>query len=341
MTKIQGTKLLLYVLPMLMLAQLCFALDQDVFIDINATSVTKLVAVNSSFGDLQMLPGYEYSSDLSVNWAVPDSALADIIVDKVTVFVKMQTDEKSSQFYFKDNGTRKNETFFTLDCAVANGSCSPGFKLSQTVKLYTTLVDILATNHSGMIWVMASLRPFSDFEPIYNQSIDLGKQVDAFRNALTTLNISDINRTALNTSLDEVQSLLDVYHVDEAKAKLDEIKPAMGINNDLFSGISLTIASLGGNFADLVKDPPLLAALVISLIILITAMFLKLRFGTKLAICGVSLIAVIVAFMRLADAPIIIAAELIFAALPLAVVSLWRKDSRSRASYRLSDDYGE
>lgn len=341
MATIQSEKLLLYVLSMLMLAHLCLALDQDVFIDVNATSVTKLVAVNASFIDMQMLPGYEYSSDLSVNWAVPDSALAGIVADKVTVFVKVQTDEKSSQFYFKDNGTRRNETFFTLDCAVSGGLCSPGSKLSQTVRMYTTLVDISPSNGPGMVWVLASLKPFSEFEPIYNESIDLGKQVSSLRDALSTLNISDINRTALNTSLGEVRSLLDTYHVDEAKAKLNEIKPAMGINSDLFSGLSLAIASLGGNFAELVKDLPNFAALLIGLAILVVAMLCKLRFGSKLAISAVSLIAVVAAFMKLIDAPILIAAELLFAALPLAVVSLWRRNSRSRASYRLSDEYGE
>jgi len=337
----QGTKLLLYMLPILMLAQLCYALDQDVFIDVNVTSITKLVAVNSSFGDLRMLPGYEYSSDLSVNWAIPDSALAGIVADKVTIFVKVQTDGKSSQFYFKDNSTRRNETFLTLECAVSGGSCSPDSKLSQTVKIYTTLIDVSPSNGSGMIWVMASIKPFSEFEPVYNESIDLGKQVDALKNALSTLNISDINKTVLNTSLDDVRSLLDTYRVDEAKVKLNEIKPAMGINSDLFSGLSLAIASLGGNFAELIKDLPYFAALLIGLAIFVAAIVCKLRFGTKLAISTVSLIAVVAAFMKLVDAPILIVAELVLAALPLAIVSLWRRNSKSRASYRLSDEYNE
>ena len=341
MTTKQRTKLLLHLSLMLMLAQLCYALDQDVFIDVNAIPVTKLVAINSSFVDMQMLPGYEYSSDLSVNWAVPDSALAGIVADNVMVFVKVQTDEKSSQFYFKDNGTRRNETFLTLGCVVSGGSCSSGSKLSQTVKIYTTLVDVSPSNGSGMIWVLASLKPFSEFEPIYNESIDLSKQVDSLRDALSTLNISDINRTVLNTSLDDVQSLLEAYHVDEAKAKLNEIKPAMGINSDLLSGLSLAIAALGGNFAELIKDIPNFAALLIGLAIFIAAILCKLRFGTKLAISAMSLIAVVAAFMKLVDAPIIIAAELILAALPLAVVSLWRRNSKSRASYRLSDEYGD
>ena len=341
MATTQRTRLLLYMFPMLMLAQLCHALDQDVFIDVNATSITRLVAVNASFGDMQMLPGYEYSSDLSVNWAVPDSALAGIVADNVTVFVKVQTDEKSSQFYFKDNGTKRNETFFTLECVVSGGLCSPESKLSQNVKIYITLVDVSPSNGSGMVWVLASLKPFSEFEPIYNESIDLGKQVDALRNVLSTLNISDINKTALNTSLDDVQSLLDVYHVDEAKAKLNEIKPAMGINSDLFSGLSLAIASLGGNFAELIKDLPHFVALLIGLAIFIAALVSKLRFGTKLAISTMSLIAVVAAFMKLVDAPMLIVAELVLAALSFAIVSLWRRNSKSRASYRLSDEYGE
>jgi hypothetical protein len=290
---------------------------------------------------MQMLPGYEYSSDLSVNWAVPDSALVGIVADKVMIFVKVQTDGKSSQFYFKDNRTRRNETFLTLECVVSGGSCSSGSKLSQTVRIYTTLVDVSPSNGSGMIWVLASLKPFSEFEPIYNESINLGKQVDLLRDALSILNLSDVNRTVLNTSLDDVQSLLEAYHVDEAKAKLDEIKPAMGINSDLFSGLSLMIASLGGNFAELIKDLPYFVALLIGLAIFIAAIVCKLRFGTKLAISAVSLIAIVAAFMKLVDAPMLIVAELVLAALSLAIVSLWRRNSKSRASYRVSDEYGD
>ncbi|VVB73713.1 Uncharacterised protein [uncultured archaeon] len=329
------------IFALLVLAQLCCALDQDVFVDINATSVTRLIAVNASFGDMQMLPGYEYSSDLAVNWAVPDSALVGIAADRVTVFVEVQVGENSSQFYFKDNGARRNETFLTLDCAVANGLCSGGSNLSRTVKLYTTLADVSSSNDSGMLWVMASLKPFSEFEPIYNESVDLGKQVDSLRDALASLNISDVNKSIINSSLDEVQSLLTTYHVDEAKAKLDEIKPAMGVSTDLFGGLSLAIASLGGNFAELAKDLPLFAALAIGLVIFAAALLSKLRFGTKLAISAVSLAAMVAAYMKLVDAPMLIAAELVLAALPLAIVMLWRKNSRSRASYRLSDEYGE
>jgi len=329
---------LLSFISLLFMVQLCSAVSQDVSIDINATSVTRLIAVNASFGDMQMIPGYEYSSDIIVDWAVPNSALSGIAADKVAVFVKARMDENSSQFYFKDNGIRTNETFFTLNCAVSVASCSSQSKLSQTIRLYTTLTDIVSSNRSGTLWVLASLKPFEEFEPIYNESIDLGKEVDSLRRTLTSLNISDTNKTSLNQSLDDVQSLLNSYHVDEAKAKLDEIKPALGVPNGLLWDLSLSLSFLETGLGSLLGNIPYLLAFMLGVAVFLAAVMCKLRLGTKAAIVLVALAAVAAAFMRLVDAPLLIVGEVLLGALPLAILCFWRKKSGRKPGYRENDD---
>lgn len=327
-------------LLLLLLQSVSFA-DQAVSVEVNATAVTRLISVNVSSEGMQMLPGYEYASDLIFDWAVPDSALKGITEPKVDVFVKVRVEGNDSRFYFKDDGVRRNETMFVLFCSVSGVSCGNGSKLAHAVKLYTTLADPSSANGSGTLSVMASLKPFSEFEPIYTESLNLGEQVEMLKSRLASMNLSETNLTVLNESLDNVSQMVSSYNIDEAKAKLEEIKPALGVASHPLNDLSFSLSFLGLGFNSLLGDIPYLLAFILGAVIFVVAVLCKLRSGSRIAIGLVSLIAVAAAFMKLVDAPLLIGGELVLAALPLAVICFWRRNSKSKASYRMSDDWGE
>jgi hypothetical protein len=134
---------------------------QSAVVEASLTEVSKLIEVRGSLNWLEALPGHEYSSQITVSWAIPESALQGLASSEVVVYVEVEK-RLGSQLYFKEGGEAVDTLYFNLTCRNANGSCGAGSVLSRDVAVYSELPYGGNVSPSNAVLVNASLEPFDD-----------------------------------------------------------------------------------------------------------------------------------------------------------------------------------
>lgn len=143
---------------LLMLAPLSFAISsQQESVQLTVTEVSDLVKVDGALDFSQLLPGYEYSTSLTVRWNVPASALKNIKTEKVPLYVRITPNSADSWVYF-DGGSKKLD--FVFACIVRDSACSPESVLSKNIEVYMRAPKNAPYPHSDGITANASLSPF-------------------------------------------------------------------------------------------------------------------------------------------------------------------------------------
>lgn len=141
-----------------MLAQLSFAIsNQQESVSMSVTEVSNLVKLDGSLDFSQFLPGYNYSTNLTVRWNVPQAALMNINAEKVPLYVRITPKSADSWIYF-DGGKRSLD--FILSCVVKDDSCSQASVLSSNFAVRISPPKNAAYPHDDGIIANASLAPF-------------------------------------------------------------------------------------------------------------------------------------------------------------------------------------
>jgi len=156
-------------------AALAFAVGyEEHTLSFPVSEVPGLISVSTNINTTGLLPGYEYSYNLTVRWAVPAGSLANINADSATVFVKVRPAANASDVYFRDGALGANEStrYFMLHCVIRNGSCASGSTLSQSAPVYYFLTPGANISQEQLV-VSAQLVPFANESEIAraNQSI--------------------------------------------------------------------------------------------------------------------------------------------------------------------------
>jgi len=150
-------------LILLMLAQVSFAIsNQQESMGLSVTEVSNLVTVDGALDFSQLLPGYNYSTSLTVRWNVPQAALKNINAKIVPLYVRITPKSSGSWLYF-EGGQRSLE--FTLSCLVEDDSCSKASALSSSFAVRISSSKDAAYPHDDGIIVNASLIPFESAAP--------------------------------------------------------------------------------------------------------------------------------------------------------------------------------
>lgn len=143
--------------PFVILLLLFTAFAEDIEVDI--TTISDLVTVNSSIDFTKLIPGYDYSGQLSINWAIPEKSIERIHANEIPVYVLLSTSENNT-IYFIYEGKSYKRLPLTLLCIVSNGTCSDGSVLTRTVEVRAKPLN--GTTAKEMISVNASLTPFEE-----------------------------------------------------------------------------------------------------------------------------------------------------------------------------------
>lgn len=99
-------------------------------VQLNLSSVQKLVDYEYNFNFSQLIPGQLYNGSIRARFAVPDAALAGLEGKSVFVKISASADPNSSVFFPVLSGVQSKEAQIYLRCDVANGSCANSSVLS-------------------------------------------------------------------------------------------------------------------------------------------------------------------------------------------------------------------
>ena len=106
-------------------------------LSLNLSYIERLVTYQGNVHFTELIPGALYNGTITVNWAVPASALSGINAQTLAVKVTAITPENSSVF-FPIGNTQAKEAVAYLQCKIANGACSNGSVLSVDIPIATS-----------------------------------------------------------------------------------------------------------------------------------------------------------------------------------------------------------
>ena len=229
---------------------------------LNVSYVERLVTYQQNMDFNEIIPGALYNGSITVNWAVPPSALSGIGTDSLAVKVTATVPENSSVF-FPMGSAQARETSVYLECKIVGGECSNASTLSATIPL------------------AASARP--------NASLSEA------RISLRSETVSSVPASylaALNEAGAIFESLKKMFYQNSTIRAISN-ESAAAASSD-FGGLNLSLGSQGnsaqngsGNFLDSLKpvgdsqDPlsflrenPIISILALIIVIVITGAYL-------------------------------------------------------------------
>ena len=101
---------------------------------LNVSYIERLVTYQQNTDFTELIPGALYNGTITVNWAIPPSALSGIGTDSLVVKVTAAVPENSSVF-FPVGGAQANETSVYLECRIADGICANGSIISASIPI--------------------------------------------------------------------------------------------------------------------------------------------------------------------------------------------------------------
>jgi hypothetical protein len=93
-------------------------------IEVNLTTIEKLVDYSLSMPHSGIIPSASYNGSINASFAIPDSALAGLEGRQVSIRVTASAQENSSIYFPGEFGTRSKNAEAYLRCDVENGTCA-------------------------------------------------------------------------------------------------------------------------------------------------------------------------------------------------------------------------
>lgn len=93
-------------------------------IDVNLTTIEKLVDYSFSMPTEGVLPSASYNGSINASFAVPNSALAGLEGKQVAIRIEASAEGNSSIYFPSAFGTKAKSAEAYLRCDVENGSCA-------------------------------------------------------------------------------------------------------------------------------------------------------------------------------------------------------------------------
>ncbi len=84
-----------------------------------------LVSVKGDLEFSQVLPGYSYSKQITVEWAAPPEVLKGLDADRIPVQVNVFSNSGLVDFLDSPGSVTAKNLSFTLACEVKDGACEP------------------------------------------------------------------------------------------------------------------------------------------------------------------------------------------------------------------------
>ncbi len=106
-------------------------------LSLNLSYIERLVTYRGNANFTELIPGALYNGTITVDWAVPASALSGINAQTLAVKVTAYAPANSSVF-FPIGNTEAKEAAVYLQCKIENGACANGSVLSAFIPVATS-----------------------------------------------------------------------------------------------------------------------------------------------------------------------------------------------------------
>jgi len=106
-------------------------------LSLNLSYIERLVTYQGNVNFTELIPGALYNGSITVNWAVPTSALSGIDAQTLIVKVTAVAPENSSVFFLV-GGAQAKESVVYLQCKILGGVCTNGSTLVATIPVATS-----------------------------------------------------------------------------------------------------------------------------------------------------------------------------------------------------------
>ncbi|MEM4133792.1 MAG: hypothetical protein QXO35_01900 [Candidatus Micrarchaeia archaeon] len=309
--------------------------NEQLFVSIK--SIDTIININSTTNLSKIIPNYEYIIPITISWNVPDTSLKNINAENITIFIKATIESGNEFVYFKDDNKRVNTSYIILVChldkkSLSESLCSFNSSLTKSINAYVYLNSSKSNEINSTILFSASLTPFEDFIPIYQESLSLRKELDEIKK---NVNISD---PVLETKINEIEEAINAFHVEEARTGITDLNLKTGNLLGLFSLIPAKINSLLMSlFSFLAPTSKVYIPIFLSIIIIISALILNLRRGSKYGIIIAAILVIFASLFSLLDQLILILIDLLLVILILSIIYARKNNGKRR--FRASDNY--
>jgi hypothetical protein len=229
-----------FVAMMALLSIICAQEIQGFGVNLNVSGVGTFVNVTNNFNRTSLLPTYEYTSTVTLNWIIPQDALVNMTAGKVFVFVAIDVKDTSPFVYFKaENGEPAATVTTILRCDITDSTCGASSILLKNIPFYIKLNES-GVYDSDAFDVRASLAPFGPFSTLTEEITSLNQTSVSLLQEIQTLNSSVNDTTVLIERLEVVNESLKEYSTagiaDELQAIRDMISN-LRTQNSYFSRI--------------------------------------------------------------------------------------------------------
>ncbi|GEM_PF-4886351 len=140
---------------LLILAPLLFA--DSISIGVSISPNERLINATGDLVFPAVLPGYNYTGNITVKWAVPKDSLRGLQADEVIVYVRASVPADSGIILEADSDSG-SEVLTTLSCKVQSLNCGNGSVLARQIRVLAPASR--NKNFSGNVSIEASLAPF-------------------------------------------------------------------------------------------------------------------------------------------------------------------------------------
>ncbi|MEM4590206.1 MAG: hypothetical protein QXK21_02990 [Candidatus Micrarchaeia archaeon] len=230
-----------------------------------------------------------------------------------------------------------NTSYIILVCYLDKKSlreslCSFNSSLAKSINAYVYLNGSKSNEINSTILFSASLTPFEDFIPIYQESLSLKKELDEIKK---NANISD---PSLENKINKIEEAINTFHIEEARTGITDINLKTGNLLGLFSLIPAKINSLLMSlFSFLAPNSEVYIPIFLSIVIIVSALILNLRKGSKYGIVIAATLVLLASIFSLLDQLILILVDLLLVILILSIIYARKNNGKKR--FRSSDNY--
>ncbi|MEM3369623.1 MAG: hypothetical protein QXE90_02090 [Candidatus Micrarchaeia archaeon] len=304
---------------------------------VNVKTLNEIIYINMTENLSYIIPNYEYALPIIIGWNIPSSSLKNINADNITIFVKATVESGNEFVYFKDGNKNVNTSFILLVCYLENTStnglrCSSNSSLVNFIEIYIRSNSSKSNEINSTILFSASLTPFEDFIPIYQESLSLQKELNEIKK---NSNSSDPD---LENKINKIQEAINTFHIEEARTGINDINLKTGNLLGLFSLIPAKINSLLISlFNFLTPNSDIYVISFLSILIIVSSFIINLRKGSKYGIIIVALLVMFASVFSLLDTLILVLIDLLLVALILSIIYARKNNGKKR--FRSSDNY--
>ncbi len=192
-----------------------FALNTTTELSANYSVAQTLVNVSADLSFDVLVPGLQYERPITVQWALPDAALAEVQNESLTIHVFAYSDPDSWIVFRQGNQTYK-ALAFELKCELAGGACSNNSVLLRNLTAVIAVPEEANASHTERVRIQASL--LQNFSSVTAGKGQLEQVADQIQDVVDALPVEVVVQSVKQAAASAGNALTPTSKPDAANA---------------------------------------------------------------------------------------------------------------------------